>query len=185
VLGVVVVATAVGALAAHNVYQRPAPADAATRIPVSTGSPSVAPTTEPGSPRVSVTPDVLHDPLHGEVQQVLQTYFNAINNRRYEQWRSVVTASMAAKKSQQDFLTGYATTKDGSILVYRVDRDLGQNLRVLVSFHSTQSVADAPSDHPSGCLKWQVVWPLTFSTQDNAWQLDTGTSAGSPQVQDC
>lgn len=183
VLGVVVVVTAAAAVVAHGLYHRaPEPAP----IPVATGTSSVVPSgAEPGPGAVSVTPDVLRDPVHVDVRRLLQTYFDAINNRSYDQWRSAVTTNMASQKPRRAFLAGYESTRDGSILVYRVDRALDGGLRVLLTFHSTQSPADAPQGHQAGCLVWQVVWPLSWDAREAKWKVDAGTTATSPQVNPC
>lgn len=178
-----VVVTAVAAVVAHGLYHR---TPVLAPIPVATGTPSVVPSSaEPGPGAVSVTPDVLRDPVHADVQRLLQRYFDAINDRRYDEWRSVVTVTMASQKSRQAFLAGYESTRDGSILVYRVDRALDGGLRVLLSFHSTQSPADAPQGHQVGCLVWQVVWPLSWDAKEAQWKVDAGPTATSPQVDSC
>ncbi|HKN96753.1 MAG TPA: hypothetical protein VJX10_06535, partial [Pseudonocardiaceae bacterium] len=181
--GVVVVVTAVAAVLAYTLYR---PASKAAPIPVATGTSSTVPTgAEPGPGVVSVTPGVLRDPVHADVQRVLQAYFDAINNRRYDEWRSVVTSTMSSQKPRQEFLDGYESTRDGSILVYRVDRALDGSLRVLLAFHSTQSLADAPAGHRSGCLVWQVVYPMSWDPRDAEWKVDVGPAATSPQVSAC
>lgn len=182
-LGVVVVVTAVAALVAHNVYQRQSASS--PPLDVSTGSASTPPGAEPGSGRVTVTPDVAHDPLHANVQQVLQAYFDAVNDKKYAEWRSVVTPNLANQEPEAAFQQGYESTKDGSILVYRVDTAPDGGLRVLLSFHSTQSVADAPKSFPYGCIVWQVVWPMSLDPQDGTWRVDAGTTDLSPQRNRC
>lgn len=185
-LGVVVVVTAVAAIVAHTVYQRPAAAAAANPpVVVPTASSAVPPTQEPGSPVVSVTPDVLRFPLHTQVQQLLQTYFDAINNQRYDLWRSVVTPNMAEHKSERDFVAGYESTRDGSVVVYRVDTTTDDSLRVLLTFHSVQALADAPKDFQHRCIVWRVVWPLTWDPDDQHWEVDTGTTNEAPQRAAC
>ncbi len=186
-LGAVVVVTAVAALVAHNTYQQPATVAASSAPPVvvAPGSTSVPSTEEPGPTTVLVTPDVAHFPLNTEVQQVLQTYFDAINTRSYQQWRSVVTPGLASTKSQSDFVQGYRTTRDGSIVVYRVDTTLDNGLRVLLTFHSTQNLADAPKTFQHQCIVWHLVWPLTFDPDDNAWKVGAGTTNGSTMTQAC
>lgn len=177
------VVTAAAALLAHSLYHRPAPT---APIPVATGAPSTVPgSAEPGPDTVTVTPDVLRDPVHADVQRVLQTYFDSINNRRYDEWRSVVTENMASRKPRQAFLSGYESTRDGSVLVYRVDRALDGSLRVLLGFHSTQSPADAPKGHQSGCLAWRVVWPMSWDAKDATWQVDAGLADTAPQISTC
>ena len=100
---------------------------------------------EPGSPVVSVTPDVGKFAQHTEVQQLFQNYFDAINAKQYDKWLSVVTSDLAAEESRTQFLAGYRSTRDGSIVVYRVDNAPDRGLRVLLTFHSVQAVADAPA----------------------------------------
>lgn len=172
VLGAVVVATAVSALVAHNLYRSSA---APPPVVVSTGSATVPSSEEPGPTQVSVTPDAAQDTLHANVRQVLQTYFDAINDKRYDEWRSVVTSAMARQNPEKAFTQGYESTRDGSIVVYRVDTAPDGGLRVLLSFHSVQDVADAPTNFPHGCIAWRVVWPLTQDS-DGTWRVDAGTT---------
>jgi hypothetical protein len=174
---VVVVVTAVSALVAHNMYDRPTAAVAPPRVVVPSATSSVPPSAEPGSPIVTVTPDVEHFPLRDDVQRVLQTYFDAINDRSYTKWRSIVSRKVAASKPLAQFITGYETSVDGSILVYRVDTELDDSLRVLVRFHSTQDPSDAPQDFQYGCIVWYQVFPLTFDTDAKQWKIDAGTTS--------
>jgi hypothetical protein len=184
VLGVVVVATAVAALVAHSLYQRPV-AVAAPSVVVPAATTSMPSSAEPGPPNVAVTPEVQHDALYPQILQLAQTYFDAINSKRYQEWRSVVTRTVAKSKSEDAFLKGYESTHDGSIVVYRVDGTPTAGLRVLVTFHSVQEVADTPAGSPFPCLAWQVVWPLSFDNDDGQWKIDAGTTTDSPQREAC
>jgi hypothetical protein len=183
-LGVVVVATAVSALVAHNLYLQPAAAGPPPIVPT-TGTSSMPSSEEPGPTQVQITPDVSRDTLHTNIQQILQTYFDAINDKSYGQWRSVVTAAMARQNPEKAFLQGYESTKDGSIVVYRVDTSPDGGLRVLLTFHSVQDVADAPPTYPHTCIAWRVVWALTDNADDNTWRVDAGTTDKSPQYGPC
>jgi hypothetical protein len=178
VLGVVVVVTAAAAVVVHGRYQRPT--DNTVPVVVATGSSSVPGSAEPGPPTVSVTPDVLKYAQHAKVQQVFQTYFNAINTKQYDRWRSVVTSALADEQSESAFVSGYKSTRDGSILLYRVDTAPNNGLRVLVTFHSTQDPADAPTGFAHQCIAWQMVKPLTWDQDDNTWKIDAGILDGSP-----
>jgi hypothetical protein len=183
VLGVVVVATAAAALVVQGVYQQQ-PANSAPVV-VSTGSSSVPRGAEPGSSVVSVTPDVVKFAQHTEVQQLFQAYFDAINTKQYDKWRSVVTSDLADEEPRALFLNGYRSTRDGSIVVYRVDNAPDRGLRVLLTFHSVQAVADAPAKFPYGCVAWQVVSPLSWDTQQKGWKIDAGVTGASPQGNAC
>ena len=176
-LGVVVVVTAVSALVAHNLYGREAAAAPPPPVVVPSATSSVPPSAEPGSPVVTVTPDVARFPLHNDVQRVLQTYFDAINDRSYSRWRSIVTRDLAESKPESEFITGYETSIDGSILVYRVDTELDQSLRVLVRFHSTQNRSDAPADFRHGCIVWYQAFPLVYDNDAGQWKIDAGTTS--------
>lgn len=178
VLGVVVVVTAVTALVVHDLYGGTAvAAQSPPPVVVPSATSSVPPSAEPGSGVVTVTPDVEHFPQHADIQRLLQTYFDAINDRSYERWLSVVTSELADTKSQQQFVAGYETSIDGSIQVYRVDTELDGSLRVLVRFHSTQDAADAPPDFPYPCIVWYQVFPLTFDVDTQQWKIDAGTTS--------
>jgi hypothetical protein len=183
VLGVVVVATAAATLVVRTVYQQQ-PANPAPVV-VATGSSSVPRGAEPGSPVVSVTPDVVRFAQHTEVRQLFQTYFDAINAKQYDTWRSVVTSDLAAEEPRSQFLTGYRSTRDGSIVVYRVDNAPDKGLRVLLTFHSVQAVADAPAKFPFSCVAWQVVSPLSWDADRKGWRIDAGVTGESPQGRAC
>ena len=181
VLGVVVVATAVTALVARNVYHQP-PSGSAPPPTVSTTESSVPAGAEPGPAVVAMTPDVAGSAVGKQVQQLLQTYFDAINNRNYENWLSVVTQQRAAQQTQTQFQSGYATTSDGSIRVLRIDT-APTGMSVLLTFHSVQDLAHAPTQARFSCVQWQVVYPLV--NQGGTLKLDTGPTLDSPQTQQC
>ena len=139
----------------------------------------------PGPTTVAFAPDFVAYPQQGQLLNVLQTYFNAINDKRYDEWLSAVTPTFAAEQSRDQFLLGYRSTHDGSIFVYRVDPAPENGLRVLVSFTSTQAVADAPNQSPYPCIHWQVVLPLAWDADRKQWEIDAGIAKSSPQKQAC
>lgn len=179
-LGVVVVATAIAALVARNLYhEQPA---AGPPPVVSTTESSVAPAAEPGSTVVETTPDVAANSQGQQVQQVLQTYFDAINNRDYDKLLSVVTAQFAAAQPKQKFLSDYKTTSDGTIRVVRIDQ-APFGLSVMVTFHSMQDLAYAPKYAQFRCIQWQEVLPMV--RQGDSLALDNSPTGASPQTQQC
>jgi hypothetical protein len=180
VLGLVVVVTAVGALVAHNLYQRP------TGLPVGVGlapSTSTSNTAEPGSTTVRVSTEVSNFALGGQVRSVLQRYFDAINQKKYAAWRAVVTTNRAQEELEPAFNSGYASTADGTIFVYRVDSTPSNGLLVMLSFHSEQDASLAPKDFPHACIEWHVVWPLSWDGK--TMKVDAGESGRTPQRQVC
>lgn len=178
-LGVVVVATAVAALIARNVYQH-TPSGSPPPV-VSTTETSVAPGAEPGSPIVTVAPDVANSSDGKQVQQLLQAYFDAINDRDYGSLLSIVTPQYAANESESKFMSDFHTTKDGTIRVVRID-PTATGLSVLVTFHSEQDIAHAPPFAKYQCVAWQIVWPLV--RVDGDLRLDSGPAA-TPPTQQC
>lgn len=181
-LGLVVVATAAGAFVAHDVYHQ-----TAATIPPPSSSTTTAPSTTTSaqsvnSTTVALTADARSSSQGKQIQQALQTYFNAINQRDYAMWLSVVTEAQAAEKSESDFHRSYESTKDTDITVLRIET-APSGLSVLVTFRSTQNVEDAPQAAQFPCVQWQVVWPMV--RQNGGYKLDTGVTLNSPQLQQC
>ncbi|WP_037313805.1 hypothetical protein [Amycolatopsis orientalis] len=179
---VVVISLTVGiGLLARELYRRP---EAQPHEPVVTDSPSsVAPEAQPGSPIVEVTPDVFAHPQYQSVRQVLQGYFDAINFRDYPKWTSVVSRERAKTKTSSEWKNDYQSTRDGSILVYRIEPGSPGTLRVLVAFTSTQDVDDAPVYLPEACIRWRLVLPLRL--ESGSWRVDTTDGGTSPEHERC
>lgn len=181
-IGLVVIAVVAGALVAHSLYHQQ---------PVTTGlgSPpahsSVPSADEPGPSTITFAQDFANYPQHGELLNVLQSYFDAINDKQYDEWVAAVSPALAAEQTPADFLKGYHTTRDGSIYVYRVDTAPANGARVLLSFTSTQALADAPANFPHECIRWQVVLPLAWDGKNKKYEVDAGITGSSPQKQVC
>ncbi len=83
------------------------------------------------------------------MREQLQRHYDAINARDYEGWRGTVVQQRADGLPEPEWQQAYASTRDGTIRIDRIDRidaapDAG--LLVRVRFVSTQDVADAPPD---------------------------------------
>jgi hypothetical protein len=184
VLGLVVVVVVVAALIAHNLYHQPASTGAGAVVAPQSQA-SVPASAQPGPSTVAFAPDVATFPQHAQLLNVLQTYYNAINDKNYDQWLSVVTPEFAAEEPEQSFLAGYQSTHDGSIFVYRVDSAPQNGLRVLVGFTSVQAPGDAPHDFKQACIHWHVVLPLSWDGGHQQWRIDNGVAVLTPQRQAC
>lgn len=121
--------------------------------------------------------------MHDAVLSLLQAYFDAINAKNYDAWRDTVTSQRLASTSRAEWLHNYHTTRDGSIVVYRIESGGVAALRVLLSFVSTQDPGAAPPDFPHTCIRWRVVFPLTL--EGAGWKLDAGPTGASPQHDAC
>ncbi|GHF88855.1 hypothetical protein GCM10017566_73240 [Amycolatopsis bartoniae] len=182
VLVVVVSLMVGGGLLARELYRLPdQQPDAILALPTSTARP---PDQQPGPGTVELTPDAAAHPQHDAISQLLQTYFDSINNRDYDQWKTTVTRARIQAKSRAEWLKDYQSVKDGSILVYRIDTITAQDLRVLVGFTSVQDAASAPAELPgAACVQWKLSLPVTI--EQGHWRVDSVAGYTTPEVARC
>jgi len=185
VVVVVLSVTVGGGLLARELYKRQDPAAPTGNEPivVSSSTTPLAPAEEPGSDTVRVTPDVVIHPQGDAVRKVIQSYFTAINTRDYRLWTVTVSAKRASQKPQKVWEKDLQSTKDGSILIYRIERGGGDSLRVLMAFTSVQDIADAPKDFPEKCIHWRLVLPLI--EQGSSLRIDTVDTPSDPEREKC
>jgi hypothetical protein len=177
---VAVIIAAIGGVAARAIYTQPVEAATAAVLP---NEKPLPPADQPGNATVTATTDAAAHPLYEPVRALLQTYFDSINGHRYEQWRTVVSARRAKLQPQSDWLVAYRSTKDGSIVVYRIETGPTGTARILLSFTSVQDPRDAPLELPERCIRWKVVFPI--AVEDGAWKLDSGPTSSAPQHEKC
>ncbi|GAB2976449.1 hypothetical protein GCM10017788_43090 [Amycolatopsis acidiphila] len=171
-----------GGLLARELYRVPDPQpDAILALPSSTARPLAQ---QPGPGSVELTPDAAAHPQHEVIRQLLQAYFDSINSRDYEQWKTTVTKARIQAKSRPAWLQDYRSTKDGSILVYRIDAVSDKDLRVLLGFTSVQDAADAPETLPgASCVRWKLTLPVTV--ESGHWKVDTVAGYTTPENARC
>lgn len=180
-LVVVLSLTVAGGLLARELYRQPSEEPI---LPVTQPlSSSLRPSEQPGPRTVGLTADATAHPQHEQVRAVLQSYFDAINNRDYGQWASSVSAERRQNKTRNEWTGEYRSTKDGSILVYRIETVEPAQLRVLVAFTSTQELSDAPVGVPETCIHWWLILPVVL--QDGRWRLDAVAPGTTPERQKC
>jgi len=181
VVVVVLSVTVGGGLLARELYRRPdQPADGTS---AAAPTPSTAGSAEQGAANeVRMTDDATAHPQSAPVRQVLQTYFDAINTRNYQQWTKVVSAQRVADQPPNEWLKGVRSTKDSDALVYRIERGSGQSLRVLVGFTSRQKPEDAPPFFPEACIKWRLVLPMVV---DGSLKIDSVDKGPQPEHEKC
>jgi len=100
-------------------------------------------------------------PDAARIQDVLQRHFDAVNNLDYDAWTATVARSRANDQSRDHWLRGYRTTHDGSITVSEIDTLGPQTAMVWLTFVSTQSPSDAPSDLPVDRICWSQQIPVS------------------------
>jgi hypothetical protein len=180
VLLITVIATALGALVARGLYEDPAPVTPAAIEP----SPSVLPIEDqPGSSEVRGTADVTSHPLYNTLRPLLQKYFNAINDKDYKSWSDTVTQERRAAQKEDNWREEYRSTRDGSIVMYRIETGGDGTARVLLQFTSVQDPNLGPPELKAPCIHWNLVWP--FVKERGEWKLSAGTTSKSPQHEPC
>lgn len=137
----------------------------------------------PGSTTVRLTPDAALHPEQASVRALVQQYFDAINAGDYQRWSQTVTDERVSSKPESVWQQEYASTTDGSAVVYRISSAGTGRLRILLAFTSVQDPDDAPQDFARRCIRWKVVFGLT--ADDGRWKLDAGQTAASPQKDPC
>lgn len=170
-----------GGLVAREVYRRPQSSPASVLALPSTEALSAG--EEPGSPTVRLTPDAAAHPQHEIVRALTQTYFDAINKGDYDAWRTTVTRAKVQAQPRPEWVANYRTTRDGGILIHRIDPLPNGGLGVLIGFTSIQDPAAAPTELPADCLRWRLVFPLTL--ESGRWKLDSVAPAGTLEVFRC
>ena len=123
---ITVIATAVGALFARMWYDEPASASPPAVIPSSSAVPR---DDQPGSGVVKGTPDATGHPMYDTVRELLQRYFDSINTKDYAAWQDTVIPERVARQPQDKWLADYRTTRDGNIVIYRIELAAGPERR--------------------------------------------------------
>lgn len=181
VLLIAVIMTAAGGLLARDLYEEPPAAPPPTVVVT---SPAAVPSGEqPGPATVRGTADAVAHPLYATLQPLLQTYFDAINAKDYARWASVVTLERQINQPEEKWHRDFRTTRDGTIVVHRIEAGGDGTARALMTFTSTQDVDDAPDELPSPCIHWNVVW--AFATEDGQWKLTSGPASAAPRHEPC
>jgi hypothetical protein len=155
------------------------PASSSAASPMASAStdagpaPETDPATAPVGPSnnltVQLSPSTRTHARSQDVQQVLQTYFDAINQHDYSSWTQSVTKTLASHQTGQQWLLAYATTVDSSIWMQSMRDD---PLQVQIHFTSQQDPDLAPVDLKVGCIHWT----LTYQLADQDGRLAIGST---------
>jgi hypothetical protein len=136
-------------------FQSPPPATTAVgRVRPGDLQPAAGPST---NQTVQLSSTARSHPQAEQVRQLLQSYFDAINNHDYGAWAAVVTAPQTKNQDSARWLQAYASTVDSSIWIQSVT---GSPLRVALRFTSEQEPDLAPLDLPVACIDWTLSYQL-------------------------
>ena len=91
------------------------------------------------------------------MQQLLQQYFDAINNRDYQAWVGAVATAQSAPQDELQWRNDYASTVDSNLQVMII---ADEPLRARLMFTSQQAVELAPPSLPVTCINWDVTYLL-------------------------
>ncbi|KAA2264319.1 hypothetical protein F0L68_07825 [Solihabitans fulvus] len=183
VVALVVATSVAGGLLAREYYHRPqdqTPRPVAVQPSVQQ---SVPRSEQPGDGAVKLSIDAAAHPDGEQVRAMLQRMFDAINSRQYAAWLAVVSARRSVPIAEEAWQSGYETTRDGTILVQRIETTGDSNLHVLLSFVSTQKPEKAPAEMPLPCLRWRVVYPMVF--ERGVLKFDPGVESKVPSYEGC
>jgi hypothetical protein len=125
-------------------------------------APAPVPAEGAGSSDVQLSADAANHPAAESVRAQLQRHYDAINERDYAAWRETVVAARAEALGEEEWQDAYATTRDGTIRVHRIETLAGPEagLLVRVRFISTQAVEDAPPDLAVTRICWRSTLPM-------------------------
>ncbi len=159
------------------------PAQSPTPSPAPTQAPSATATATPAVTGgfVAVAPNIAQDPAASPVQTFLNSYFTAINDHSFRNYRRLLNAKMQQEESAQSFRSGYGTTTDSAATLTAISQ-LGRGLvSAAVTFTSHQLSADSPTG--TACTDWSIV--LYLHQQSGRYVLGQAPSGYHAQYQAC
>jgi len=108
---------------------------------------------------VTVAPGISDSPDTARVEAFLGSYFTAINNHSYQQFRPLLGQAMRQDEPVAKFDSGYESTTDSGAVLTAIS-DISPGLvGAAVSFSSDQLPANSPSH--SGCTDWSITLYLS------------------------
>jgi hypothetical protein len=118
----------------------------------STPSPSATPTTRSGL--VALGPGVSPSGLEPAVAAFLNSYFAAINDDDYQQYRSLLGARLRQALSATQFSSGYRSVHDSNVTLTSIASAGGPTVAASMTFTSHQPPAKSASH--SSCTHWSI-----------------------------
>lgn len=121
------------------------------------------------SPGVMVAPALVGQPDVADVTDTLTAYFDAINDRDYTGYRSVLIGADQRVRDEEEFRTRFRSTADSQIWLVGIRREPTGEVFATVTFRSRQDPVDSP-DLVSDCLSWVVTYPM--ARIDGVFRID-------------
>ncbi len=123
--------------------------------------PPALPAEGAGEADVLLSADARTHPAAELVRDQLQVHYDAINARDYAAWASTVAPERSAALPEEAFLAAYATTRDGTIRIDRIDDLTGRRVLVRIRFVSTQALDAAPEAARAERVCWLSSLPMS------------------------
>ncbi|TWF91679.1 hypothetical protein [Saccharopolyspora dendranthemae] len=117
---------------------------------------------------VEYAPDAAAYPDQKIIEGLLDNYFDGINRKNYELWKSTVPPSKWRELPQSKWTDAYDSTRDLEMKVHRIDPGQDRSAIVMLSFKSEQDLEDAPPQLKAECVHWDVVYPVVVDENGNA-----------------
>ncbi len=138
--------------------QATSPSQPVLQTPVATpsqASPSVSPAAPTAADNsVAVAPGVDTDPNASPVENLLTSYFTAINNHDYQGYVSLFDQQFQQSFSPQQFTVGYGSTADSGITLTGISTTGSGGLAATVTFTSHQQPSQSPDK--ASCENWTI-----------------------------
>jgi hypothetical protein len=123
--------------------------------PTPTPSPAATATPTISGGLVSLAPGVSQDPDAARVDAFLLSYFAAINNHNFANYRRLLDPQLQQQESAQSFRSGYRSTTDSAATLTAFSQLGSGSVSAAVTFTSHQLPADSPTH--TACTNWNIV----------------------------
>lgn len=156
----VVLALLLGAGLGLAALQRDAPEEGPAVPLREARTPPVDPA-DPGPADVELSADARTHPVAELVSEQLREHFEAINAGDYARWATTVAPERSAALPEDEWLARYASTRDGTIRIDRIDDLPGRRVLVRVRFVSVQDLEQAPPEARAERVCWRSSLPMS------------------------
>lgn len=150
-LALVAGVTTAAVTAGDPLTARPAPLRTAPELPAEGA----------GEAEVLLSADARTHPAAALVRDQLQAHYDAINARDWSAWETTVSPERSAALPEEAFRAAYASTRDGTIRIDRIDDLPGRRVLVRVRFVSTQDLDAAPDAARAERICWRSSLPMS------------------------
>jgi hypothetical protein len=123
-------------------------------------------------PFIQVSAAAAASPAAGPVQDVLASYFTAINQHDYQQYASLLTPALQQGVTPASFASGYGSTTDSGMTLTSIASADSGSVAASVTFTSQQDPAASPDG--SACDDWQIT--LYLQPDGGSYQIGSPPS---------